>query len=106
MLRRAAEQGSDFTQGWRLRQDRSRFWASVITTALYDDRRRVRGYLKIVRDESALHRGEHEREAALQWMRMLTHACPVGLLLLEAPASNCMWVNRRAAELLGESPGC
>lgn len=105
VLRRAAEHGSDLTQGWRLRRDGSRIWASVVTTALYDRDGRVRGYLKIVRDETARHREEDEHEAALQRIRMLTDACPVGLLLLEGPAGHCMWANRRAAELLGVPPG-
>jgi PAS domain S-box-containing protein len=52
VLQRAAERGSDFTRGWRLRGSGSRFWASVVTTALYDERGGVRGYLKIVRDET------------------------------------------------------
>lgn len=105
VLRRTTEQGNDLTHGWRLRRDGSRFWASVVTMALYDDLGRVRGYLKVVRDDTALHAEEQEHEAALRWMRILTHACPVGLLVLDASATNRMWANRRAAEFLGGDPG-
>jgi PAS domain S-box-containing protein len=105
ILRHAAERGSDYTQGWRLRGDGSRFWASVVTTALYDERGGVRAYLKIVRDETELLAQERERQTAVRWLRILTDACPVALFLVEGPDHNKIWANRRASELLGETSG-
>ena len=40
-------------EGWRLRKDGSRFWASVVITALFDGDGRHRGFAKVTRD----HRG-------------------------------------------------
>src|SRR5262245_21408802 len=37
-------------EGWRVRQDGSRFWASVVITALRDKAGQVSGFLKITRD--------------------------------------------------------
>ncbi len=37
-------------EAWRLRKDGSRFWANVVITALYDENKNVRGFLKITRD--------------------------------------------------------
>lgn len=105
ILERAADRGSDVTRGWRLRRDGSRFWACVVTTALYDERGRVRGYLKIVGDESARRAEEQQREAALQWMRAFADCCPVGLLWLAGPEEQRIRANRCAAELLGEPSG-
>jgi PAS domain S-box-containing protein len=103
ILRRAAERGNDFTQGWRLRPDGSTFWAAVHTTALYGEGGRVQGYLRIVRDETARHAEAEDRASAMHWLRILTEACPVALLMLEEGDGNRLWANRRAAEMLGES---
>jgi PAS domain S-box-containing protein len=37
-------------EGWRVRKDRSQFWANVIITALYDTDHTLRGFAKITRD--------------------------------------------------------
>ncbi|HEX6350960.1 MAG TPA: PAS domain S-box protein [Candidatus Dormibacteraeota bacterium] len=57
-------------EGWRVRKDGSRFWASVVITALRDESGRLRGFGKVTRDitERKLleerRRAEAEREAA------------------------------------------
>src|SRR6476620_3050312 len=37
-------------EGWRLRRDGGRFWASVVITALYDEHGAHRGFAKVTRD--------------------------------------------------------
>ena len=37
-------------EGWRIRKDGSRFWANVITTALFDENRKHIGFAKVTRD--------------------------------------------------------
>ncbi|MFI6922767.1 PAS domain S-box protein [Nonomuraea spiralis] len=37
-------------EGWRVRKDGTRFWASVVITALHDDRGELRGFGKVTRD--------------------------------------------------------
>ncbi|MEJ7728354.1 MAG: PAS domain S-box protein [Polyangiaceae bacterium] len=49
-LRTAAETGHFRDEGWRLRKDGTRLWASVLITALRDERGRVRGFGKVTRD--------------------------------------------------------
>jgi signal transduction histidine kinase len=49
-LRRAAEVGVATDEGVRLRKDGSRFWASVVITALHDKTGHLRGFAKITRD--------------------------------------------------------
>jgi PAS domain S-box-containing protein len=46
----AAEQGRFAEEGWRVRSDGSRFWASVVVTALRDGRGQLLGFSKITRD--------------------------------------------------------
>jgi len=49
-LKVAAEVGHVLDEGWRVRKDGSKFWASVLTTALRDDQGTLHGYAKLTRD--------------------------------------------------------
>jgi PAS domain S-box-containing protein len=57
-LRVAAEQGRFEEEGWRVRKDSSRYWASVVITALHDKSGRLRGFGKVIRDISERKRSE------------------------------------------------
>ena len=50
LLRGAASAGSHESEGWRLRKDGSRFWASGFITAIVDERGSPRGYSMVTRD--------------------------------------------------------
>ena len=50
LLSEAEVAGRVADEGWRVRKDGSRFWASVVITALYDQKGIVQGYAKITRD--------------------------------------------------------
>ena len=52
-LLQAAADGQFEEEGWRLRKDRSRFWADVLITPLYDEKGELRGFSKIIRDITA-----------------------------------------------------
>jgi len=45
-------------EGWRVRQDGSEFWASVVTTSLWDSNGQLRGFSKIIRDMTEQRRVE------------------------------------------------
>jgi|SRR5579884_850676 len=48
---RTAEQTGHFTgEGWRVRKDGTRFWASVVVTALRDEEGNLYGFSKVTRD--------------------------------------------------------
>lgn len=49
-LRIAAREGRLEDEGWRLRKDGSRFWASVVITALRDENGKLLGFSKVTRD--------------------------------------------------------
>jgi PAS domain S-box-containing protein len=49
-LETAAREGRFEAEGWRLRKDGTRFWASVVIDPIYDDFGRLIGYAKITRD--------------------------------------------------------
>jgi PAS domain S-box-containing protein len=49
-LMTAARDGKFETEGWRVRKDGSRFWASVVIDAVHDDAGDLIGFAKITRD--------------------------------------------------------
>jgi PAS domain S-box-containing protein len=49
-LREAEAKGVYEEEGWRVRKDGSRFWASVLITALRDEAGQLRGFSKVTRD--------------------------------------------------------
>jgi len=49
-LEAARRQGSFEAEGWRLRKDGSRFWASVVIEPVHDDAGELIGFAKITRD--------------------------------------------------------
>lgn len=50
VLETAAREGRFTEEGWRLRKDKSRFWASVVITALRDENGHLQGFSKVTRD--------------------------------------------------------
>jgi PAS domain S-box-containing protein len=52
LLREARDTGKATTEGWRKRKDNSRFWASVVITALHDSHGQIIGFSKVTRDLS------------------------------------------------------
>ncbi|MFB2891501.1 PAS domain S-box protein [Aerosakkonemataceae cyanobacterium BLCC-F50] len=52
-LQIAATEGHIEKEGWRIRQDGSRFWANAIITALRDEKGNLTGFCKLTRDLSS-----------------------------------------------------
>src|SRR4051812_41728426 len=66
LLGEAAVTGSVREQGWQLRKDGSRFWAEVVTTALYSETGGLRGFARISRDLTSVRATEEERIRLLE----------------------------------------
>ncbi|MDQ2052483.1 PAS domain S-box protein [Natronolimnohabitans sp. A-GB9] len=65
-LEAAIEDGSVEDEGWRVRKDGSRFWASVTISAVWNDDGSLRGFLKVTRDMTDRYEREQELENELQ----------------------------------------
>jgi two-component system CheB/CheR fusion protein len=65
-LKIAAAQGKYEEEGWRLRKDGSRFWASVLITALRDEDGNLRGFSKVTRDITERKQAEENARRLLQ----------------------------------------
>jgi PAS domain S-box-containing protein len=64
-LRAAATEGRWADEGWRVRQDGTRFWASVVLTALRGPDGQLVGFAKVTRDLTERKCAEDERLALL-----------------------------------------
>lgn len=70
----AARDGRFEAEGWRIRKDGSRFWASVVITALRDPSGRLRGFGKVTRDITDRHNEEERLRSHARQMAELEHA--------------------------------
>jgi PAS domain S-box-containing protein len=72
----AKREGRVEDEGWRVRKDRSQFWANVVITALFDTQGTLRGFAKITCDLTAKQQVEQLRVADKQknaFLAMLAH---------------------------------
>ena len=63
-LATAAQEGRFEDEGWRVRQDGSRFWAHVVIDVIRDDAGTLLGYAKITRDITARRTAQLELQEA------------------------------------------
>jgi PAS domain S-box-containing protein len=90
-LRIARTEGRYEEESWRVRKDGSRFWASVVISAVHDRTGELRGYAKVTRDLTLRQRMEQMQEASRQmsdFVAMLAHELRNPL----APIRNAMQV--------------
>lgn len=109
-LAEAEHHGTAQREGWRVRKDGSRFWASVVLTALRDPEGALVGFAKVTRDMSERRRAEEvQRELEVarravevrdEFLAIASHELrtPVTSLLLMAQATR-RWAERSAGAL-------
>src|SRR5690606_27273532 len=59
-LREAIAQGTCTDEGWLLRRDGTRFWASISISAVYDESGQLRGFADVAHDLTERERAEQE----------------------------------------------
>ena len=71
-LEAALRDGSFAEEGWRVRQDGTRFWASVVISPVHDDRGLHIGFAKVTRDQTEQRQYAEDRvEAMAEQARLL-----------------------------------
>jgi PAS domain S-box-containing protein len=110
-LSRAAEQGRFEEEGWRIRKDGSRFFANVVTTALYEEQGGIHGFVKVMRDITERMRAQEERErlvraidAQRRLFQMVIEHAPAGIAVFDGKSLRVKWSNPTYRERLDE-PG-
>src|SRR6185436_15374686 len=90
-------------EGWRLRKDGSRFWASVIITGVRDENGALRGFLKITRDLSDRRRHDESLRQSEERFRLLVDgARDYAIVLVDAEGRIISW-NAGAERITGYS---
>ena len=96
-LKIARDVGRFEDEGWRVRKDGSRFWASVIISAVFDETGRHRGFAKITRDLTERRRIstlEDEGRRITTFLAMLGHELRNPL----TPISNAVAIMERLGQ--------
>ena len=83
-LEQAASHGRVEYEGWRLRKDGSRFWASVVLTAIRGPQSELLGFSKITRDFSDRRKVEEALRASEARFRSLFEFSPDAILATDA----------------------
>ena len=120
ILAQARKQGRFQEEGWRVRKDGTRFWASVVLTALRDGQGDLRGFAKITRDLTERRQAEEaarlvaaeqaaRRQAELDertvrqsrdQLQLILQSITEGVLV-QTPENQLVFANDAAAELCG-----
>ncbi|MCD6680595.1 MAG: PAS domain S-box protein [Burkholderiaceae bacterium] len=100
-LRAARVHGRFEDEGWRLRKDGSRFWASVVITALLDRSGALVGFAKVTRDLTERRRREEELRRREEQVRLLIDAVKDYAIFLVDPQGRVQTWNAGAAALTG-----
>jgi PAS domain S-box-containing protein len=64
-LKVAAATGRYEEEGWRIRRDGTRFWSSVVISAIRDDQQQLKGFAKVTRDLTDRKNAEREQAARI-----------------------------------------
>ena len=92
-LRIARATGKFEDEGWRVRRGGSRFWATVLVTAVYDDDGTLRGFSKLTRDTT-------ERKRTEERFQRVVEASPSAMIMVGADGMIRL-VNHQTEKLFG-----
>ena len=101
-LAQAVAKGQYEEEGWRVRQDGSRFWAHVSTTALYSHDGSLRGFSKVTRDDTERQAAAEALQVSEERFRRAFLDAPIGVCLVDLEG-HFQQVNQALADLTGYS---
>lgn len=99
----ALKNGRHETEGWRMRKDRSVFWANVVFTPIYDDTGLHTGFSEITRDLTFQKRAEEEIMKTNDFLDSVLENIPNMVFVKDAKALRFVRFNKAGEELLGFS---
>jgi PAS domain S-box-containing protein len=103
-LQIARKDGRYEEEGWRIRKDGSRFWANVVITAIYDDKKRLVGFAKVTRDLTSKKNAEEKEKEAIRKeaiFRSLVSGVKDYAIFMLDPHGNVMTWNEGAERING-----
>jgi PAS domain S-box-containing protein len=100
MLEEAARAGRVTAQGWRVRQDGSRFWADIVITALRTNGAALTGYAKVTRDLTGWRQAHERVRESEERLQAFTNHSPATMFLKDAER-RYRFVNRQLLARFG-----
>ncbi|PLS87490.1 MAG: hypothetical protein CYG60_01600, partial [Actinobacteria bacterium] len=100
-LRIAAEEGAYEEEGLRVRKDGSRFWASVLITALQDGKGNLRGFAKVTRDVTERKRAEEALRQSEERHRAVVEQAHEGIFLFAPETKRILEANPAFQRMFG-----
>ncbi|XXX72494.1 PAS domain-containing protein [Sorangium sp. So ce134] len=102
-MRTALAQGKSINERWHLRKDGSRVWCSGIMTPLRDEANRLRGFAKVVRDQTERHLADLALRESEQRLRVALDAARMGTWLWNI-AEDGQTLDASLRRLMGAAP--
>ena len=97
----AAGEGKFEDEGWRVRKDGSRFWASVVIDAIHDDAGRLQGFAKITRDITDKKLAAEQLHASEERFRLLVQGVTDYAIYMLSPGGRITNWNAGARRIKG-----
>jgi PAS domain S-box-containing protein len=104
VLETARREGKFVGEGWRVRKDGSRFWASVVVDAIKDEGGDLIGFAKITRDMTDQRESQHALIEAERRFRILVQGVTDYAIYMLDPDGRVTNWNAGAARIKGYSP--
>jgi len=103
-LRTAAETGRFTAEGWRMRKDGGRFWASVVIDPIHDADGAVVGFAKVTRDLTDRRAADEALRRSEQQFRLLVQSVTDYAIFMLDPQGNVASWNAGAERIKGYTP--
>jgi PAS domain S-box-containing protein len=102
-LRTALAEGKFESEGWRVRKDGTRFWASVVVDPIHDENGHLVGFAKITRDVTERRQAQEKLRESEQAFRMLVNGISDYAIYMLSPKGEVTNWNLGAERIKGYS---
>ncbi len=104
LIEKANIEGKASDEGWRVKKDGTRFWGSILITAIHDKNNKVTGFSKVTRDLTDRKNAEETGKSLAQskdGLLKIFNASPSGMILMDVETKKFIEVNKNFLTTFG-----